>query len=41
MKNKKVLFLYGRIGKRNKAVYYCNLHKCFLMKSHVWEKKFN
>ena len=40
MKHKRVLFLYGKLGKRNKAVYYCSLHQCFLSKGNLFEKRF-
>lgn len=36
----KVLFLYGKLGKYNKAKYYCELHKCYLSQSNLYEKKF-
>lgn len=39
-KNNKVLFLYGKLTNKNKAVLYCDLHKCFLNKRNLFEKKF-
>lgn len=44
LKNKKnediVLFPYGKLGKKRKAVLYCGLHKCFLSKQNLFAKKF-
>lgn len=40
MKNKKVLFLYGKLRNKNKAVLYCSLHKCFIDKSQLFSKNF-
>lgn len=40
MKDEKVLFLYGKIGSKRKAMFYCNLHKCYVRKSQFFEKKF-
>ena len=40
MKNHKVLFLYGKIGLKSKAVLYCSLHKCFLSKKDLFAKNF-
>lgn len=39
-KNNKLLFLYGKLGNKNKAIYYCKLHKCYISKSNLIEKKF-
>lgn len=39
-KQKKVLFLYGRLRHKNKAVLYCDLHKCYLDKQQLFSKKF-
>lgn len=39
-KSKKVLFLYGKLDKKNRAVYYCGLHKCYISKGNLFEKKF-
>lgn len=36
----KVLFLYGKLSNKKKAVYYCVLHKCYLSKYNLIEKKF-
>ena len=36
----KLLFLYGKLRHRNKAVYYCNLHKCYISRQNLFEKKF-
>lgn len=40
MKNSKVLFLYGKIRNKNKAIYYCKLHKCYIDKQNLFAKKF-
>lgn len=40
MKNEKVLFLYGKIGYKKKAELYCDLHKCYVNKRQLFEKKF-
>lgn len=40
MKNHKVLFLYGKLGLKSKAVLYCSLHKCFLNKQQLFGKNF-
>lgn len=43
MKNKKenrVLFLYGKLRHKNKAIYYCELHKCYIDKPQLFAKKF-
>lgn len=40
MKNNKVLFLYGKLRNKNKAVLYCSLHKCYLDKSQLFSKNF-
>lgn len=39
-KKAKVLFLYGRLRHKNKAVLYCSLHKCYLDKQQLFSKKF-
>lgn len=39
-KNNKVLFLYGKLANKKKAMLYCDLHKCFLNKRNLFEKKF-
>lgn len=38
-KREKELFLYGRLRPINKAIAYCRLHKCFLDKSNIKEKR--
>lgn len=38
-KREKELFLYGRLRHINKAIAYCKLHKCFLDKSNIKEKR--
>lgn len=40
MKKEKVLFLYGKLRNKNKAILYCNLHKCYIDKHQLFEKKF-
>lgn len=40
MKNEKVLFLYGKVKYKNKAILYCGLHKCFLDKKQLFGKNF-
>ena len=40
MKNEKVLFLYGKVKYKNKAILYCGLHKCFLDKKQLFSKNF-
>ena len=41
MKNeKKVLFPFGKLRNKNKAVIYCGLHKCFMSKGDLIAKKF-
>lgn len=35
------LFLYGRIGKKYKAVAYCKSHKCYLEPKDIAEKQCN
>ena len=37
--NNKVLFLYGKLAKK-RATLYCSLHKCYLNKRNLIEKKF-
>lgn len=39
-KSNKVLFLYGKLAKKAKAVCYCNLHKCYISKHNLIEKRF-
>lgn len=34
-----VVFLYGRLGLKSKAVGHCNLHKCYLDKYNASEKR--
>ena len=36
-----VLFLYGRLEEKKKAVGYCNLHKCYLEPRDIKEKRCN
>lgn len=40
-KRTKELFLYGRRRYADKAAAYCNLHKCYLDKGDIKEKKCN
>lgn len=40
MKREKVLFLYGKIGYKDKAKYYCGLHKYYVSKKQLFAKKF-
>ena len=40
MKNNKVLFLYGKLRNKNKAMYYCKLHECYIDKQNLFAKKF-
>lgn len=40
MKEHKVLFLYGKLRYKNKAMYYCELHKCYIDKQNLFAKKF-
>ncbi len=39
-KNKKALFLYGRLRYRDRAVLYCKLHKCYLDRGQLYQKKY-
>lgn len=39
-KPQKVLFLYGKLGQKKRAVLYCSLHKCFISKQDLFRKKF-
>lgn len=39
-KEKRVLFLYGKLRNKNKAIYYCDLHKCYIDKPQLFSKKF-
>ena len=39
-KKEKVLFLYGKLGAKHKAILYCSLHKCFIDKHQLFGKKF-
>lgn len=39
-KQPKVLFLYGKLGNKKKAVLYCGLHKCFISRQDLFRKKF-
>ena len=39
-KNKKALFLYGRLRSRDRAVLYCKLHKCYLDRGQLYQKKY-
>lgn len=42
MKQKqKEMFLYGKLRDKKKAVYYCNLHKCYLDKTDIRKKNCN
>ena len=40
MKNEKALFLYGKLRYKNKAIFFCNLHKCYIDKQNLFSKKF-
>ena len=40
MKEQKVMFLYGKIGKKKKAKLYCDLHKCYVNKQQLFTKNF-
>lgn len=40
MKREKVIFLYGKLGYKDKAKLYCSLHKCYLNKQQLFAKKF-
>ena len=40
MKNNKVLFLYGKLRNKNKAMYYCKLHGCYIDKQNLFAKNF-
>lgn len=40
-KKRKELFLYGKIRNIDRAVAYCKLHKCYLDKGDIKEKKCN
>ena len=40
MKKEKVMFLYGKLKYKNKAKYYCELHKCYLSRQDLFMKKF-
>lgn len=35
----KAIFLYGKLRNPSEALGYCNLHKCYLDKSDVFEKR--
>lgn len=35
-----VLFPFGRLGKKKKAIFYCGLHKCFMTKGDLICKNF-
>lgn len=37
----KHLCIYGRLSRKNYTVAYCNLHKCYLEKKDIAEKKCN
>lgn len=39
-KPQKVMFLYGKLGPKKRAVLYCSLHKCFISKQDLFRKKF-
>ena len=39
--DKTVVFLYGRLAHKNKAVDYCTLHKCYLEPKDIKEKRCN
>ena len=39
-KQEKVMFLYGKLGPKRRAVLYCSLHKCFISKQDMYRKKF-
>ena len=44
IKNKReerVMYLYGRLNERSKAVIYCKLHECYLEPKDVAEKRCN
>lgn len=40
MKRHKAVFLYGKIMYEDKAVFYCELHKCYISKPQLFSKKF-
>ena len=40
MKNEKVLFLYGKLRNKKKAIFYCELHKCYIDKQDLFSKNF-
>ena len=40
MKRHRVLFLYGKLGYKDKAKLYCKLHKCYLNKQQLFSKNF-
>lgn len=40
MKEEMVMFLYGKIKNKRKALYYCELHKCYISKPQLFEKAF-
>lgn len=39
-KPEKVLFLYGKLGAKKRAVLYCSLHKCFISRQDLFRKNF-
>lgn len=39
-KQDKVMFLYGKLGMKSKAILYCSLHKCFINKQQLFSKNF-
>ena len=39
-KGKKVLFLYGRLRYKDKAIIYCKLHKCYLDRGQIYQKRY-
>lgn len=40
MKKEKVIFLYGKLRNKSKAIYYCKLHKCYIDKPDLFSKNF-
>ncbi len=41
MKKNVVMCLYGKLREKNKTVAYCELHKCYLDRKDIKEKKCN
>lgn len=40
MKKHYEIFLYGKIRNKRYAKFYCKLHKCYISKQNLFEKKF-